>query len=101
MKSSATSTTTPNCWTVRAMDNLLYRRRVTEFFGEYITNKDELICYNGTMPLVIIHDIVKQLFDNCVFINIRDMQKTALRECSVFLSYDLFETYLEGLNKNG
>ena len=81
------------------MDNLLYRRRVTEFFGEYITNKDELICYNGTMPLVIIHDIVKQLFDNCVFINIRDMQKTALRECSVFLSYDLFETYLEGVNK--
>lgn len=54
MKSSATSTTIPNCWTVRAMDNLLYRRRVTEFFGEYITNKDELICYNGTMPLVII-----------------------------------------------
>lgn len=69
--------------------------------GIYETDVIRTLDGNGTMPLVIIHDIVKQLFDNCVFINIRDMQKTALRECSVFLSYDLFETYLEGVNKNG
>lgn len=82
------------------MDNaLLFRERVTEFFGEYISNKDELICYNGTIPLVIVQDIIKQLFDNYVFVSIRDMQKTALRECSVFLSYDLFEMYLNEVNK--
>lgn len=77
------------------MDNaLLFRERVTKFFGEYISNKDELICYNGTIPLVIVQDIIKQLFDNYVFVSIRYMQQTALRDCSVFLSYDLFETYL-------
>lgn len=80
-------------------DTLLFRQRVTKFFGEYISNKDELICYNGTIPLVIVQDIIKQLFDNYVFVSIRDMQKTALRECSVFLSYDLFETYLNEVNK--
>lgn len=82
------------------MDNtLLFRQRVTDFFGKYISNLDELICYDGTIPLVIIHDIIKQLFDNYVFVSIRDMQRTALRECSVFLSYDLFEKYLNEVNR--
>lgn len=80
------------------MRDTLFRERVTEFFGQYVENLDELICYNGTIPMVIIQDIVKQLFDKYVFISIRDMQKTALRECSVFLPYDLFEMYLEEVN---
>lgn len=80
-------------------NNLLYRERVTEFLGMYVDYNDSLMHYNGVPPLIIIRDIVKYLFDECVFVSIRDMQRTALRECSVFLSYDLFETYLNEVNK--
>lgn len=84
-------------------NNLLFRQRVTEFFGAYINEADELSFpdgtpFGGTIPMVIIQDIIKLLFDKCVFVSIRDMQKTALRACSVILPYELFETYLDEVN---
>ena len=83
------------------VDNSVFRKRVTEFLGNYLNYDDSLACYKGTLPLTILQECVQYLLSKHVFVSIRDMQKTAIRECSVFLSYDLFETYLEGVNKNG
>lgn len=75
--------------------NQVFKKKLTDFFGQYIEEKEDFISVNGTIPIVIIQDIVKLLFDKYVFISIRDIRKTALRECGVFLPDYLFETYLE------
>lgn len=69
----------------------VFCRKMTDFFGEFIENKQEFLLADGTLPLVTIREVVELLFQNRVFTSAREMRRAALREYGIILPNAVFE----------
>lgn len=81
------------------MDRREHRLRMTEFFGEFMSNKRDCLNPDGTLPPAIMRNVVFLLLENCVFSSEKEIKKVALRAYGIILPHYLFDPERRGGGK--